>query len=87
MRRQIRDIELDKKSRHEIRKRIHKAKDRRTADRLRVILYKAEGHTHEQIAHLLQMGINQVTNILNQYVDDGLESVLSKKSTEAPRPD
>ena len=87
MRRQIRDIELDKKSRHELRKMIHKAKDRRTADRLRVILYKAEGYTHEQIAHLLQMGINQVTKVLNQYLDDGLESVLAKKSTQAPHPD
>ena len=87
MRRQIRDIELDKKSRHELRKRIHKAKDRRTADRLRVILYKADGYTHEQIAHLLQMSINQVTKTLNQYVDDGLEAVYPKKSTKAPHPD
>jgi len=79
MGRQIRNIELDKKHQRELRKMIRKAQDRRTADRLRVVLYKADGYTHQQIADLLQMGINQVTKVLNQYVAGGLEALYSKK--------
>jgi DNA-directed RNA polymerase specialized sigma24 family protein len=65
------DLNLDKKVRKRLRNRIRKTKDRKTADRLRVVLYKAEGYRHKDIAALLQMGINQVTKILRRYLEGG----------------
>jgi transposase len=75
MSRQIRQITLTKAQRKEVRQRIRQAKDRRTADRLRVILFKAEGYTHREIAYLLQMSVNVVTQCLQRYEADGLDAV------------
>jgi transposase len=89
MRCQIRsqEIKLNEKERQALRKQIRKTKDRKTADRWRVILYKAEGYTHQHIAHMLQMGINQITKILKSYLDDGLEALHApnKYKGSAPR--
>jgi len=74
-RRQIRRVELSKKERKGLRLRIRQAKDRKTADRLRVVWFKAEGMTHKEIARLLQMHINTVTNCLKRYSDGGLDAV------------
>jgi transposase len=72
---QIRQIALTKSEYKELRRRIRQAKDRRTADRLRVILFKAEGYKHSEIAYLLQMSINVVTQCLQRYRAGGLEAV------------
>lgn len=78
-RRQIRKITLTKEELKERRKRIRQAKDRKTADRLRVILLKAEGYKHHVIAHLLQMSINSVTTCLKRYLAGGLDAVCATK--------
>ena len=72
---QIRQIALTKSEHKELRRRIRQAKDRKTADRLRVILFKAEGYKHSEIAYLLQMSINVVTQCLQRYRAGGLEAV------------
>lgn len=74
-RRQVRRIELSTKERKELCKRIRQTKDRKAADRLRVIWFKAEGFKHKYIAHLLQMSINSITKYLQRYVDGGLDAV------------
>jgi transposase len=70
------DLNLGKKARKKLRQQIRKTKDRKIADRLRVVLYKAEGYSHKDIAGLLQIGINQVTKILQRYLAGGLEALL-----------
>ena len=69
-------LKLDKKARQELRRQIRKTKNRKFADRLRVVLLKSEGYRHHQIAKLLQMGINQVTETLKRYLKGGLEALL-----------
>lgn len=71
------DLNLDKQARKKLRQRIRKIKDRKIADRLRVVLYKAEGRSHKDIAGLLQIGINQVTKILNRYLEGDIESLCT----------
>lgn len=71
------DLNLDAAARKELVQRIRKTKKRKFADRLRVVLYKADGHTHKEIAALLQMGLNQVTKILQRYLAGGVEVLLS----------
>lgn len=77
MSRQIRskDIQLNRQERKKLRKQIRKTKSRKIADRLRVVLYEAEGDSHQEIAAKLQMGINQVTKTLRRYLDGGLEAL------------
>lgn len=77
--RQIRKISLTKEELDELRKRIRQAKDRRTADRLRVILYKSEGYKNHVIAHLLQMSINSVSTHLKRYLRGGFDVVCATK--------
>jgi len=71
------EIDLDEKARRDLRGRIRKTKERKIADRLRVVLYRAEGYRHKDIAALLQIGINQVTQILRRYLAGGLEVLLT----------
>ena len=75
MGKQIRQITLTKAERKELRQLIRQTKDRKTSDRLRIILFKAEGFTHKEIANLLQVSINAVTQCLQRYKADGLEAV------------
>jgi len=72
---QIRQVTLTKAELKSLRQRIRQTKERKTADRLRVILFKAEGYTHSEIANLLQMSINVVTECLQRYQADGLDAV------------
>lgn len=69
------DIKLSREERKDLRKQIRKTKERKIADRLRVVLYKAEGATHKEIARRLQMGINQVTKMLKRYLESGLDAL------------
>jgi transposase len=64
---QIRQVILTKAELKDLRRRIRQSKERRTADRLRVIMFKAEGYTHREIAYLLQMSVNVVTQCLQRY--------------------
>ena len=75
MRKQIRTITLTKKERKKLRQRIRQTKDRKTADRLRVIWFKSKGYTHAEIADLLQMSINVITQCLQAYLAEGLDAV------------
>jgi transposase len=60
----------------EIEARIRKTKERKLADRLRVVLYKADGHSHKFIAKLVQLGRNQVTKLLQRFNQGGLTALL-----------
>ena len=65
-------ITLNPEERAEIEARIRKTSNRAIADRLRVILYKADGRTHQEIADLLQIqSINTITTWLQVYVEGG----------------
>ena len=78
-RHQIHQIALTEEELKELRKRIRQAKDRKTADRLRVIWLKAGGYKHHVIAHLLQMSINNITNGLKRYLAGGLDAACATK--------
>jgi transposase len=75
MSKQIRQITLTKAERRELRQLIRQTKGRKASDRLRIILFKAEGFSHREIANLLQVSINVVTQCLQRYDADGLEAV------------
>ena len=75
MSKQIRTLDLSKKALKELDRRIRLTKDRNTADRFRVIKFKAHGLNHEDIANLLGIGINQVTEYLKRYQQGGIEAV------------
>lgn len=76
---QLRQMTISEEERKAVVKRIRQIKDRKIADRLRVILYKADGHKHHVIAHLLQMSINDVTKYLRLYLHGGIEAVCTTK--------
>jgi transposase len=69
-------INLTPERRSELEEQIRQTKERKVADRVRVILYKAEGHSHKFIANLLQMGRNQVTDLLQRFNQGGLPALL-----------
>jgi len=75
MRPQIREINLTKAERKRLRKRIRQTKDRKIADRMRVVLLKGEGFTHHQIVNFLQLSINTVTHYLQRYKEGGIDAV------------
>jgi transposase len=60
----------------EVEDRIRKTKARKLVDRLRVVLYKADGHSHKFIAKLVQLGRNQVTKVLQRFNQGGLTALL-----------
>ena len=72
---QIRKINLTEKEREALLDRIKKTEDRQTADRLRIIWFKANGYSHKEIAKLLDVGINTITRCLQSYRSDGLEGI------------
>ncbi len=84
-RRQTRKITLTEKERQELLKRIRQTKDRRVADRMRVILLKAEGYKHHVIAHLLQMHINTVSECVKRFLAGGFE-VLNRMNYKGKQP-
>jgi len=79
-------LSLDKQARQEIEGQIRKTHERKIADRLRVILYRAEGYAIKFIAKLLQMGRNHVTEILQRYRDGGLAAVLRPDQYKGSQP-
>jgi transposase len=80
-------ISLNEQDQQELEKRIRQTPERKLADRLRVILYKAQGYANRAIADLLQMGRNHVTAVLRRYQDGGLKAVLQpdRYKGSAPR--
>ncbi len=83
--RQIRDLTLSPGERQALKARIRQTQERKIADRLRVIWYKAEGYPHHVIAHLLQLHLNSVTHYLQRYVSGGLDAVCATHY-DAPKP-
>lgn len=75
MGKQIRTITLSKEESKELCQRIHQTKGRKAADRLRVIWFKSKGKTHVEIAELLHMSINVITQCLQAYLAGGLDAV------------
>ncbi len=69
-------ISLDRPDRRVLEDRIRNTPERSVADRLRMILYRADGVGHRAIAHLLQVGRNQVTKVLQRYQAGGLEAIV-----------
>lgn len=69
-------INLPPERRSELEEQIRQTKERKIADRMRVVLYKAEGHSHKFIANLLQLGRNQVTRLLQRFNQGGLTALL-----------
>jgi len=69
-------ISLTTDERKALEKLIRQTKERKRADRLRVILYKAAGHSHKFIAQLLQLGRNQITKLLSRYRQGGVQALL-----------
>jgi transposase len=80
------NITLSKQERKDLEKQIRKAKDRKVADRLRVILYKDDGCSNKMIANLLQMGRNQVTKLLKRYRQEGLAALLQPDNYQGSQP-
>ena len=74
---QMRTFTLSKAERKQLCKRIRQTKERKIADRLRVVLFKAEGFRHQRIASLLHLSINTVTEYLQRYQQGGLEAVCA----------
>lgn len=69
-------ITLTADQRNEIKKRIRAIPDRAIADRLRVILYKADGRSHEEIGQLLQIkSINTITTYLQTFLQGGVDAL------------
>jgi transposase len=79
MGRQIRPIDLDKQTRQELEEQIRHTKKRKIADRLRVLLYKAERQSHREIAQRLQMSRTQVSRIMQRYQQGGVAALLGDK--------
>jgi transposase len=71
-------IQLSKAEQASLRKQIQNEPERRLADRLRVILYKAEGEANQSIAQRLQMGRKQVGKVLERYTMGGLAALLQE---------
>jgi len=79
-------ISLDQESRQKLEKQIRQTKQRKVADRLRVILYKADGHANKVIAKLLQIGRNQVSKVLQRYRQGGLPALLAADAYRGSSP-
>ncbi len=88
MRQQIRhqEIKLSRSERKKLIRQIRKEKERKKADRLRVVLYKNQGLTHQGIADLLQISINTVTKILKSYLTGGIEALLEEDNYKGSSP-
>lgn len=77
MGRQTRPVDLDNQVRQELEQQIRHTKKRKVADRLRVLLYKAEGLSHREVAQRLQMGRTQVSRIVRGYHQGGVAALVS----------
>lgn len=79
-------ISLSSEERKEVEQQIRQTKERKRADRLRVILYKAAGHSNKFIAKLLQIGRNFVTQLLQRYAQGGVAALLQADNYQGSRP-
>ena len=85
-------IKLSESGRQEIIKEIQQQRERKVADRLRVVLYKGAGQTNQAIAAMLQMSRTQVKKVLSRYGCGGMSALLcadhyqgsAPKLTESP---
>lgn len=69
-------ITLTAEERAALEERIRQTANRAIADRLRVVLYKADGRSHQEIADLLQIqSVNTITTWLQVYVERGVEAL------------
>ena len=78
-------INLGKEERKKIEKEIRKLNNRKKADRLRVVLYKADEHSNKFIAKLLQIGRHQVTKILQRYQQEGWQVLLKSGNQQGSK--
>ncbi len=80
------NISLDQETRKELEKQIRQTKNRKVADRLRVVLYKTDGQSNKGIAKLLQIGRNQVSKLLKRYRQAGLAALLKPDNYQGSSP-
>jgi len=79
-------ISLDQQERQALEKQIRETHERKMADRVRVILYRAEGYAIQFIAKLLQMGRGHVAEILRRYRDGGVAAVVCPDHYKGSQP-
>lgn len=79
-------LSLDEQERQVLEDQIRTTPERKMADRLRVLLYRAEGYAIQFIAKLLQMGRNRVAEILQRYRDGGVAAVLCPDHYKGSQP-
>jgi len=79
-------ISLDDQERQALEEQIRTTHERKMADRLRVLLYRAKGYAIQFIAELLQMSRNHVTEILRCYRDGGVAAVLAPDHYKGSQP-
>jgi transposase len=65
---------------------IRQQRERKVADRLRVVLYKGAGQTNQAIAALLQMSRTQVKKVLSRYVSAGMSALLAADDYQGSAP-
>lgn len=79
-------IKLNESERQEIVKEIQQQRERKVADRLRVVLYKGDGQTNQAIATLLQMSRTQVKKVLSRYGGGGVKALLQADHYQGSAP-
>jgi len=79
-------ISLTEQERKELETQIRQTPERKLADRLRVIVYRAAGKTVQEIAELLQMGRNHVAKLLQRYQMGGVPAVLTPDHYQGSQP-
>jgi transposase len=79
-------ISLDDQARQALEEQIRTTHERKMADRLRVLLYRAKGYAIQFIAELLQMSRNHVREILQRYQTGGVAAVLEPDHYKGSQP-
>ncbi|MBM4457458.1 MAG: IS630 family transposase [Chloroflexi bacterium] len=79
-------ISLDDQERQALEAQIRTTQERKMADRLRVLLYRAKGYAIQCIAELLQMSRNHVTELLRRYRAGGVAAVLRPDQYKGSQP-
>jgi len=79
-------VSLDDQERQALEEQIRSTHERKMADRLRVLLYRAKGYAIQFIAELLQMSRNHVTEILRRYRKGGVAAVLMPDHYKGSQP-
>ena len=78
----MKPIVLTAEQRKEVDRRRKKTLDRRVYERLTAVGAVADGHTPEEVAHLLGAELAQLNQWLRVFLDDGLEALCTADAGE-----